>query len=136
MALFFLAENGASLGISSGIVEAVYITGFPKESDLKLTTATTKLQLPKGSTGLLVKNLYLSCDPYMRSYMTKQKEEGEEGGYILLLFVYNIAQGLLHCLVIGLGVAKVLESGDPKFKPGVCSTTRGLGLGSHWLGRI
>lgn len=48
-----------------------YVTGYAKESDLKLTTTTTKLKLPEGSTGLLVKNLYLSCDPYMRGRMSK-----------------------------------------------------------------
>ncbi|XP_062012728.1 2-alkenal reductase (NADP(+)-dependent)-like [Rosa rugosa] len=122
-------------GISSGIVEAVYITGFPKESDLKLTTATTKLKLREGLTGLLVKNLYLSCDPYMRSHMTKQKGGGEEGGRSIWntptlycpsdhlcenqhdrpTYVQSFTPG---SPVIGLGVAKVLESGDPKFKPG------------------
>ena len=50
-----------------------YVTGFPKESDMQLTTATTKLKLPEGSKGVLVKNLYLSCDPYMRSRMTKRE---------------------------------------------------------------
>lgn len=50
-----------------------YVSGFPKESDMQVTTGTTKLKLPEGSTaGVLVKNLYLSCDPYMRSRMTKR----------------------------------------------------------------
>ncbi|PRQ55509.1 putative oxidoreductase [Rosa chinensis] len=32
-----------------------YVTGFPKESDMELRTATTTLKLPQGSTGVLVK---------------------------------------------------------------------------------
>ncbi|PWA76375.1 2-alkenal reductase [Artemisia annua] len=32
------------------------------------------LKLPKGSNGVLVKNLYLSCEPGMTSRMTKTEE--------------------------------------------------------------
>ena len=46
-----------------------YVSGFPKESDMVLTSSTLKLKLPEGSKGVLVKNLYLSCDPYMRGRM-------------------------------------------------------------------
>lgn len=44
-----------------------YIEGFPKESDLKVVTApdTVELKVKPGSMAVLVKNLYLSCDPYM-----------------------------------------------------------------------
>lgn len=54
-----------------------YVVGFPKESDMPLKTSETTLKLPKGSNGVLVKNLYLSCDPYMRGRMTKT-----EGSYV------------------------------------------------------
>uniref|UniRef100_A0A7N2MUE8 Oxidoreductase N-terminal domain-containing protein n=1 Tax=Quercus lobata TaxID=97700 RepID=A0A7N2MUE8_QUELO len=44
-----------------------YVSGFPKESDMYLNTSgTIKLKVPEGSNAILVKNLYLSCDPYMR----------------------------------------------------------------------
>ena len=46
-----------------------YVSGFPKESDMYVTTSTISLKVPKGSEAVLVKNLYLSCDPYMRSRM-------------------------------------------------------------------
>ncbi|RWW76649.1 hypothetical protein BHE74_00015246 [Ensete ventricosum] len=47
----------------------------PKESDMELVaTDTVRLRVPSGSTAVLVKNLYLSCDPYMRSRMTKHDE--------------------------------------------------------------
>ncbi|KAM1703554.1 hypothetical protein ACFX1X_026161 [Malus domestica] len=84
-----------------------YVTGFPKESDMQLTAATTKLKLPEGSKGVLVKNLYLSCDPYIRNRMTK-REPGPS-------FTDSFKPG---SPIVGYGVAKVLESGDPKFKQG------------------
>ncbi|GKE67698.1 NADP(+)-dependent 2-alkenal reductase-like protein, partial [Tanacetum coccineum] len=55
-----------------------YVKGFPKESDMILKTSETMtLKLPEGSNGVLVKNLYLSCDPYMRGRMTET-----EGSYV------------------------------------------------------
>lgn len=46
-----------------------YISGFPKESDMIPTTDTIKLKVPEGSNSVLLKNLYSSCDPYMRGRM-------------------------------------------------------------------
>nr|XP_043609447.1 2-alkenal reductase (NADP(+)-dependent)-like isoform X1 [Erigeron canadensis] len=84
-----------------------YVNGFPKESDMLLSTSSTiSLKLPHGSNGvLLVKNLYLSCDPYMRIRMN------------------NTAGGDTDSFtpgspIIGLGVAKVLDSGHSNFKNG------------------
>ena len=52
------------------VILRAYVTGFPKESDMQLrTTSTITLKLPQGSTGVLVKNLYLSCDPATRTQM-------------------------------------------------------------------
>ncbi|GJX83058.1 NADP(+)-dependent 2-alkenal reductase-like protein, partial [Tanacetum coccineum] len=83
-----------------------YVVGFPKESDMILKTSETiNLKLPEGSNGLLVKNLYLSCDPYMRGRMTKT-----EGSY-----VDSFTPG---SPLTGYGVAKVLESGHANFKKG------------------
>ncbi|KAF8391754.1 hypothetical protein HHK36_021988 [Tetracentron sinense] len=48
-----------------------YVSGFPKESDMALNSGTIRLKVPEGSKGVLVKNLYLSCDPYMRNRMKK-----------------------------------------------------------------
>lgn len=45
------------------------MSGFPKESDMYVTTGTIKLIVPPGSNAVIVKNLYLSCDPYMRLCM-------------------------------------------------------------------
>ncbi|OVA11906.1 Alcohol dehydrogenase superfamily [Macleaya cordata] len=53
-----------------------YITGFPKETDMVSRTGTIRLKVPakegsSSSNSVLVKNLYLSCDPYMRFRMKK-----------------------------------------------------------------
>lgn len=51
-----------------------YVRSFPKESDFEVKTSKIRLKVPEGSNAVLVKNLYLSCDPYMCSRM--QKLEG------------------------------------------------------------
>ena len=49
-----------------------YVSGLPKESDMHVSTSgTIKLKVPEGSNAILVKNLYLSCDPYMRPRMNQ-----------------------------------------------------------------
>ncbi|XP_059651143.1 2-alkenal reductase (NADP(+)-dependent)-like isoform X2 [Cornus florida] len=91
-----------------------YTSGFPKESDMYISTDTTIcLKVPQGSNGVLVKNLYLSCDPKMRLLM--QKTEG--------LDLPSFTPG---SVLTGEGVAKVLDSGHPNFKKGdfVWGTTR------------
>ncbi|KAM1731695.1 hypothetical protein ACFX11_017544 [Malus domestica] len=84
-----------------------HVTGFPKESDMQLTTTTTKLKLLEGSKGVSVKNLHLYYDPCMRGRMTK-RESGTS-------YVDSFNAG---SPIVGYGVAKVLESGDPKSKKG------------------
>ncbi|KAK1295412.1 NADP-dependent alkenal double bond reductase P2 [Acorus calamus] len=85
-----------------------YITGAPKETDMVPTVGTIKLKVPEGSKGVLVKNLYLSCDPYMRNLMN-QPIEGQES-YILPFFPGHV--------VTGFGVSKVVDSDHPNFKEG------------------
>ena len=47
-----------------------YVSGFPKESDFEVTTTTIKLKVPENSkNAVLLRTLYLSCDPYLRSRM-------------------------------------------------------------------
>lgn len=50
-----------------------YVNGYPKESDMVVTSeATIHLDLPNSEGGLvLLKNMYLSCDPYMRGRMNE-----------------------------------------------------------------
>ncbi|KAK1439113.1 hypothetical protein QVD17_04928 [Tagetes erecta] len=85
-----------------------YIDGFPKTSDMELTSdATIRLELPKNEGGVvLTKNLYLSCDPYMRTCMQRPID-----GWFIDAFTPGSP-------IIGHGVAKVLDSSHPDFKKG------------------
>ncbi|XP_052208615.1 2-alkenal reductase (NADP(+)-dependent)-like [Diospyros lotus] len=85
-----------------------YVTGFPKESDMLLQTATVRLKLPEdysNNKGVLVKNLYLSCDPYMRGRMRNIQDS----------YVDSFTPG---STITGYGVARVLDSAHPDFKKG------------------
>ncbi|XP_049406270.1 2-alkenal reductase (NADP(+)-dependent)-like [Solanum stenotomum] len=82
-----------------------YVSGYPKESDMELKNSTIKLNVPEGSNVVILKNLYLSCDPYMRGRMKKI-----EGSYI--------DSFIPGSPITGFGVAKVLESGDSNFQKG------------------
>jgi hypothetical protein len=46
-----------------------YVDRTPEETDMEIKVGKIKLEAPKGSGAFLVKNLYLSCDPYMRGRM-------------------------------------------------------------------
>ncbi|KAH7848679.1 hypothetical protein Vadar_006056 [Vaccinium darrowii] len=82
-----------------------YIENYPKESDFSIKEKTIHLEVPKDSNGVLVKNLYLSCDPYMCLLMKKIKGP--------------VVPSYTPCSVItGYGVARVLDSGHPNFKKG------------------
>ncbi|KAK1439114.1 hypothetical protein QVD17_04929 [Tagetes erecta] len=77
-----------------------YVNGYPKESDMVVTSDfTIPLELSNNEDGLvLLKNLYLSCDPYMRGRMNKTSK----GSY-----TSSFTPGLP---ISGYGVAKVLAS--------------------------
>ncbi|CAA7027884.1 unnamed protein product [Microthlaspi erraticum] len=87
-----------------------YIEGFPKESDLKVVTAsnTTELKVKPGSMAVLVKNLYLSCDPYMGIRM---REPNPSTLALIDAFVPGKP-------IAGFGVSKVIDSDDPVFEKG------------------
>ncbi|GAB4858918.1 hypothetical protein Ancab_010391 [Ancistrocladus abbreviatus] len=100
--------GGEEVAISNKqIVLKDYVNGFPKESDMELKVTKMHLKLPEGSNAVLVKNLYLSCDPYMRNRMSKPSSTAAYSES------YKPASPIR-----GYGVARVLESGDPKFKKG------------------
>lgn len=80
-----------------------FVNGFPTESDMEVRNGTIELKVPEGSSAVLVKNLYLSCDPYMRNRMSNIK-----GSYI-----DSFTPG---STITGFGVAKVIESGRPDLK--------------------
>ncbi|KAK9287854.1 hypothetical protein L1049_016296 [Liquidambar formosana] len=77
------------------------------DKDVELRTETIALKVPQGSNAILVKNLYLSCDPYMRLCMHKIEDENS------VFTSYTPGSALT-----GYGVAKVLDSGHSDFKKG------------------
>ncbi|XP_024982542.1 2-alkenal reductase (NADP(+)-dependent)-like [Cynara cardunculus var. scolymus] len=85
-----------------------YVNGFPEESDMLINASSTiTLNLPQGSNALLVKNLYLSCDPYMRNRMNKNQGSGS--------YAESFTPG---SPIVGFGVAKVVDSGHSNFEKG------------------
>lgn len=46
-----------------------YMETIPKETDMEVKVSQIEVNPPKGSGAILVHNLYLSCDPYMRGRM-------------------------------------------------------------------
>ncbi|XP_044509268.1 2-alkenal reductase (NADP(+)-dependent) [Mangifera indica] len=82
-----------------------YIETAPKETDMELKINKVQLKAPKGSSAFLVKNLYLSCDPYMRSLL-RQGTGGHHPPFIP------------GQVIEGFGVSKVVDSDNPNFKPG------------------
>jgi NADPH-dependent curcumin reductase CurA len=59
-----------------------YVSGFPKESDMNIVDSTITLKIPEGSNDVvLLKNLYLSCDPYMRTLMSNPKHSFNPRAY-------------------------------------------------------
>ncbi|MCD7447511.1 hypothetical protein HAX54_031006 [Datura stramonium] len=90
---------------SKQVILKHHVTGYPKESDMEFKNTTIKLNVPEGSNAVVLKNLYLSCDPYMRLRMSKL-----EGSYV--------ASFTPASPITGYGVAKVLESGDSNFQKG------------------
>ncbi|KAH7860085.1 hypothetical protein Vadar_008988 [Vaccinium darrowii] len=92
----------------------IEFTRHPKQSDFVVRTENTiHLEVPKGSNGVLVKNLYLSCDPYM--YILMKDIKGPD-----IFSSYSPGS-----VITGYGVAKVLDSRHSNFKKGdlVCGIT-------------
>ncbi|KAK6118958.1 hypothetical protein DH2020_047296 [Rehmannia glutinosa] len=98
--------GGELMSNNKQVVLKHYVTGFPKESDLFLKTATVELKIPHGCNGaVLVKNLYLSCDPYLINHMKKVEEN----------YADSFTPG---SPIVGYGVSRVVDSSNPHFKKG------------------
>ncbi|KAK1288013.1 NADP-dependent alkenal double bond reductase P2 [Acorus calamus] len=70
------------------------------------TSAEAPEKVPEGSNSVLVKNLYLSCDPYMRGRMSKPLHKSYTDAFTP------------GSVITGYGVCKVVDSGHPNFKAG------------------
>ncbi|KAJ4798816.1 Zinc-binding dehydrogenase family protein [Rhynchospora pubera] len=84
-----------------------FITGAPKETDMEVKEGDKiVLQLPEDAKGaVLVKNLYLSCDPYMRGRMRESYDS----------YIPPFQPG---SVIEGFGLCKVIDSTDPNFSKG------------------
>ena len=99
------------------IVLASYPEGWVTETNFRLETAP----VAKPADGeVLVKNLWLSLDPYMRGRMSQQKSyvKGVEIGEVMS----------------GETAGEVIESKHPKFKPGE-KVTAPSGWQLYWCGK-
>jgi len=99
------------------VVLASYPEGWVTESNFRVETAP----IPKPGDGeVMVKNLWLSLDPYMRGRMSQQKSyvKGVEIGEVMS----------------GETAGEVLESKHPKFKPGD-KVTAPSGWQLYWCGK-
>ncbi|KAJ1696493.1 hypothetical protein LUZ63_005005 [Rhynchospora breviuscula] len=85
-----------------------YVTGKASESDMEVVaTEAVELKVPEGTKDAIVlKNLYLSCDPYMRGRMTKHDTPS---------YIPDFTPGEV---IIGYGVSKVVDSTHQDFKVG------------------
>ncbi|XP_058215084.1 2-alkenal reductase (NADP(+)-dependent)-like [Rhododendron vialii] len=90
------------------VVLREYAEGAPKDSDMEvITNNSIGANVPQGSNAVLVKNLYLSCDLYMGHLMHKTQ------GGLDIFTPYTPGS-----VIMGYGVAKVMDSGHPNFKKG------------------
>ncbi|XP_054819377.1 2-alkenal reductase (NADP(+)-dependent)-like [Prosopis cineraria] len=87
------------------ILRNYVVSGYPKESDLQVIESSIELKVPAGSDQILLKTLYVSCDPDMRTMMSQTGVPGF-GPYSL------------HAPLTSYGVAKVVESGHADYKKG------------------
>lgn len=98
----FSTEMASSEVNNKQVVLKDYITGMPKASHMSLKSTKLPLQLKDGSQDVLLKNLYLSCDPYTRLRMRNRA-----------FFTDNLTPG---SVITSRGVSKVVISNHPDFK--------------------
>uniref|UniRef100_A0A0D9YIH9 Enoyl reductase (ER) domain-containing protein n=1 Tax=Oryza glumipatula TaxID=40148 RepID=A0A0D9YIH9_9ORYZ len=103
-------QEAAPMARNRKVVLREYIAGRPpREDDMVLVDGgTVALRVPEAAApapAVLVKNLYLSCDPYMRGRM-----RDFHGSYIPPFQPGSVIEGL--------GVARVVDSTHPGFSAG------------------
>ncbi|CAO2143724.1 unnamed protein product [Urochloa humidicola] len=98
----------AAMARNKKVVLRRHVTGFPTEEDMEIVDDTVALRVPAGSTAVLVKNLYLSCDPWMRGRMSKHDE-----GAIVPAPDFIVGEALVNFTV-----GKVIDSTHPEFNAG------------------
>ncbi|GMI64463.1 hypothetical protein like AT5G37980 [Hibiscus trionum] len=97
-----MGTEGMDEGSNMKVILKHYVSGSAQETDMHLTAATIKLKAPPDSNAVVVKNLFISCDPDMIFKMTGHKRE-------------HFDPYTLGSPITGYGVAKVLDSAHPDF---------------------
>lgn len=69
-----------------------YTNGQPSESNFELKTSMMSLAIPDGSKSFIVKNLYLSVDPYQINRMKKSSSSQKTGGFATQLVPGKVSQ--------------------------------------------
>ncbi|PIA29586.1 hypothetical protein AQUCO_05800013v1 [Aquilegia coerulea] len=100
-------ENKSKSTNNKQIVFKDYVVGYPKETDMELRSSEPSIMVPPEEGGLLLKNLYLSCDPYMRGRMSKPIPNAS--------YVNSFVPG---SVITGYGVSQVIDSRHPDFQVG------------------
>uniref|UniRef100_A0ACD5X1Q3 Uncharacterized protein n=1 Tax=Avena sativa TaxID=4498 RepID=A0ACD5X1Q3_AVESA len=105
-----MAARGEMTATNKKVVLRRYVTGYPTAEDMEVVVASgVPLRAPRGSTGaVVVKNLYLSCDPWMRWRMTKH-DDGE---------AVPAEDFVLGEALVNYTVGEVVDSTHPEFTAG------------------
>ncbi|KAI3466027.1 hypothetical protein Pfo_022690 [Paulownia fortunei] len=100
-------ENLRRMLPNKQIVLRNYIQGCPKESDFELRSTAVSTEIPHGSKGVLLKNLYLACDPYICHLLRPDVPS-----------VFPQSAIVPGSVIRGYGVAKVMKSAYGELKEG------------------
>nr|TKV99945.1 hypothetical protein SEVIR_8G077400v2 [Setaria viridis] len=85
-------------------------SGFPTDEGMEVIIHRVELRVPAGSTAVLVKNLYLSCDPWMHGRMSKHNEGATVPARDFV--IGEVGLGQFHRR------GKVIDSTHPEFNAG------------------
>lgn len=105
-----MGGHGDEVTTNKKVVLRRYVTGYPTAEDMEVVvTSDVRLRVPEGSTAaVVVKNLYLSCDPWMRGRMTKHDD-----GDAVLAEDFVLGEALVNFTV-----GEVVDSTHPEFDAG------------------
>ncbi|CAN6380928.1 unnamed protein product [Urochloa humidicola] len=98
----------AAMARNKKVVLRRHVTGFPTEEDMEIVDDTVALRVPAGSTAVLLKNLYLSCDPWMRGRMSKHDDDA----------IVPVPDFVVGEALVNYTVGKVIDSTHPEFNAG------------------
>nr|XP_043630844.1 2-alkenal reductase (NADP(+)-dependent)-like [Erigeron canadensis] len=86
------------------------VDGAPKESDFEVKTERLSLSVKPGTNDIIIKNLYVSIDPYQINRMKTASASQKTTNYAIALAPGEVIDAY--------GVGKVVASGNPLFQKG------------------